>query len=234
MLVGEAINDSTRRKGVFLNQMSQEIYLKQLELGPMQNYVYLLGDPESHKAVVIDPGWEPAQILSEIESDGYDLVGAIATHHHFDHVTGLKPLLKAVGMPIYVHSADAQQLDIASDALTPTKDGYEIKVGKLSLRCLHTPGHTPGSQCLLVDGRLFTGDTLFINACGRWDLPGGDVAKLYDSLNNILKALPEDTVVYPGHNYAPSPTSTIKQEKRSNPFFQPKTLEEFLKLAGGS
>ncbi len=211
---------------------TRPIYLKQLELGPMQNFIYLLGDPTTKEAAVIDPGWEVPSILRAAEQDGYRLTGAILTHTHFDHVLGLGPLLKAVDVPVHVHTTEAGLLDIQPSSLKPVKHGDIIQVGTIPVTLVHTPGHTPGSQCLQVGDRLLTGDTLFIRACGRCDLPGGDPRALYDSLVNTLKKLDDGTTVYPGHNYADVPTSTIGQEKQHNPFLKIPTLEDFLKLVG--
>jgi glyoxylase-like metal-dependent hydrolase (beta-lactamase superfamily II) len=198
----------------------------------MQNFVYLIGDPASREAVVVDPGWEAGKILAAAREDGLKLTAAFVTHHHFDHVMGLDELLKAVDMPVYVHQDDAPLLQAGRSRLQPVRDGEPIGIGGLRAKAIHTPGHTPGSQCLLVQGHLFTGDTLFINACGRWDLPGGDPARLHASLMHKLAVLPEDTVVHPGHNYADRPTSSIGAEKQTNPFLQVPTTEQFLRLVG--
>ena len=203
----------------------------------MQNFIYLIGDPATREAAVVDPGWEVPKILDAVRQDGYKLTAAFVTHHHFDHTQGLNELLQAADVPVYVHEADAPLLTIARSSLKPVSGGETIPVGRIPLTLIHTPGHTEGSQCLMVDastslgtgGILLTGDTLFIKACGRWDLPGGDPAKLYDSLNVKLKALDEATVVYPGHNYADRPVSTIGEEKRENPFLQPPSREAFLR-----
>ena len=208
-------------------------YLKQLELGPMQNYVYLIGDPETREAAVVDPGWEAPQIVAAAQADGYKLTKVFVTHHHFDHVMGLDELLKSVDLPVYVHRNDAPLLQAGRANLRAVNGGETIDVGRLPVTLIHTPGHTPGSQCLLVQGCLFTGDTLFINACGRWDLPGGDPAILHQSPMH-LAALPEETVVYPGHNYADRPASTIGSEKRTNPFMQVSSRDEFLRRIGRS
>ena len=208
------------------------MYLRQLELGPMQNFVYLIGDPETREAAVVDPGWEVARILSAAAHDGYRLTKAFVTHHHFDHVMGLGELLKTADLPVYVHRDDAPLLQIHRSSLKPLAGGETVPVGQVPITLIHTPGHTPGSQCLLVNGRLLSGDTLFIKACGRCDLPGGDPALLYDSLTNKLKALDEATILYPGHNYAEVPTSSIGEEKRTNPFLQLPALQDFLRLVG--
>jgi glyoxylase-like metal-dependent hydrolase (beta-lactamase superfamily II) len=212
--------------------MSRPIYLKQLELGPMQNFIYLVGDPKTREAAVVDPGWEIPYILRTAEGDGYRITKAFLTHHHFDHVMGLGELLKVVDVPVYVHRQDAPQVRVEPGSLKPVNGGETMAIGNLALHLLHTPGHTPGSQCLLVDGRLFSGDTLFINGCGRCDLPGGDPATMYDSLTKKLKVLDDTTVLYPGHNYAAVPTSPLGDEKRDNPYLRASTLQEFLHLVG--
>jgi len=212
--------------------MSQFFYLKQLELGPMQNFVYLIGDPQSREAAVVDPGWEVPRILQAAEADGYRLTKAFVTHHHFDHVMGLGDLLQAVDVPIYVHRKDAPVLNVPSSSLKPVGGGEEVSVGRVPVALLHTPGHTPGSQCLLVNGHLLSGDTLFIRACGRCDLPGGDPRLLYESLSKTLRALDDETVLCPGHHYAEVPTSRLGEEKQANPFLSAATLQNFLHLVG--
>ena len=207
-----------------------EVYFKQLELGPMQNFAYLIGDPASREAAVVDPGWEADKILKTVEQDGYRLTKAFVTHHHFDHVMALEELLKAADVPVYIHRDDVPSMRVARSSLKPLSDGEMVSVGAVPVTAIHTPGHTPGSQCLLVENRLLSGDTLFIRACGRWDLPGGSPAQLYQSLAK-LKALDDATVVCPGHNYAERPLSTIRDEKQANPFLQIPSAEEFLRMA---
>ena len=213
--------------------MTRPLYVKQLELGPMQNFIYLIGDPTTHEAAVVDPGWEIPTILKTAEQDGYRLTRAIITHSHFDHVMGLSELLKAVDVPVHIHHTEASALDVARSTIKPVKQGDVIQVGSVPITLIHTPGHTPGSQCLLVDDRLLSGDTLFIRACGRCDLPGSDPSALYHSLTGTLKKLDDHTRVYPGHNYADVPTSTMADEKQANPFLRVRTLNEFLQLVGG-
>ena len=209
-------------------------YFKQLEFGPMQNFVYLVGDPQTRDAAVVDPGWEVPRILDAASRDGYRLTKAFVTHHHFDHVMGLSELLKATDLPIYVHRDDAPLLEVARSSLKSVSGGETVQVGGLPVTLIHTPGHTEGSQCLLVNGRLLSGDTLFIRACGRCDLPGGDPAKLYDSLANKLNALDDATILCPGHHYADVPTSKLGEEKRTNPFLSAPTLQSFLQLVGAA
>jgi glyoxylase-like metal-dependent hydrolase (beta-lactamase superfamily II) len=145
---------------------------------------------------------------------------------------GLGELLKAVDVPVYVHRRDAPLVTVEPGSLKPVGGGETVGVGSVPIQLLHTPGHTPGSQCLLVNGRLLSGDTLFINGCGRCDLPGGDPRALFASLSKQLKRLDDATVLYPGHNYAETPTARLGDEQRSNPFLAAPTLDDFLRLTG--
>ena len=208
------------------------LYLKQLELGPMQNFVYLVGDPATREAVVVDPGWEVPRILQTLQADGYHVTKVLVTHTHFDHVMGLEELLNAVDVPIYVHHTEATALHVQPSSVKPLAGGETVLVGQVPMTIIHTPGHTPGSQCLLVHGRLLSGDTLFIRGCGRCDLPGGDPATMYESLTKKLKPLDDATLLYPGHNYADAPSAPLREEKRANPFLSSPTLQDFLRLVG--
>jgi hydroxyacylglutathione hydrolase len=221
------------------------LYLKQMELGPMQNFVYLIGDPLARECVAVDPAWEIDQIVETAQADGYAITGALVTHTHQDHVggsleswgmpgriPGVEDLLEKVRAKVYVHKAEREFLRGFGSDLVKVDNHDTLKVGRLTIQFLHTPGHTPGSQCFLVDGRLISGDTLFIGSCGRTDLPGSDPTEMYDSLTQRLAALPDDTVLFPGHNYG-GPSSTIGREKRQNPFMKFTSLGEFLGVMGG-
>lgn len=206
------------------------LYLRQMEVGPMQNYVYLLGDPQTKEAAVIDPGWEPETILKAAKEDGYKISHIFATHTHFDHVNALEEVLKKTDAKVCVHEQESPFLPVPKDNLVKVKGGDIVKIGKIDVQFLHTPGHTPGSQCFLVEGNLISGDTLFIHYCGRTDLPGGNNEQMYKSLHDCLGALPPETVLYPGHNYAETPTSTLSEEKKTNPYFGATSLKGFLRL----
>lgn len=221
------------------------LYLKQLELGPMQNFVYLVGDPATRECVVVDPAWEIDTIVDTAEADGMRLVGALVSHTHQDHVggsladwgmpgriPGVEELLGRVPLKVYVHQAEREFLKGFGSDLVRVDNHDRLPVGRLELTFLHTPGHTPGSQCFLVDGRLISGDTLFIGSCGRTDLPGSDPTEMYYSLTQRLGALPDDTVLLPGHNYG-GPSSTLGREKRQNPFLRFSGLGDFLRAMGG-
>ena len=225
--------------------MGETVYLKQMELGPMQNFVYLIGDPETRECVVVDPAWEIDTIVETAAGDDMTLIGALVTHTHQDHVggslaswgmpgriPGVEELLARVATKVYVHKAEREFLPGLGSDLVRVDNHDTLEVGRLRLTFLHTPGHTPGSQCFLVDGRLISGDTLFIGSCGRTDLPGSDPSQMYYSLTQRLGALPEDTILFPGHNYGGA-SSTIGDEKRDNPFMRFAALGDFLKVMSG-
>ncbi len=210
----------------------ESLYLKQMELGPMQNFVYLVGCPTTKEAAVVDPGWDSGRILAEAKRDGMKITSILVSHAHFDHVNVLHELLSETDAKVYLQKEETPFLKVPKSNLHPTSSGDRIKIGQIEAELIHTPGHTPGSQCFHVQGKLISGDTLFINACGRTDLPGGDTEQLYHSLARLSR-LPDETVLYPGHNYADRPTSTFKDEKAYNPFLQIQSLEGFLMMVRG-
>ena len=225
--------------------MSEPMYMKQLEIGPMQNYVYLLGDPETREAAVVDAAWDIDAILEVAQADGYRITKNLVTHFHPDHlggdlmghaITGAVELAGKADVKTYIQKVEVpfvhRVCGLSDSDIVGVEGGDTTDVGRVRVTFLHTPGHTPGSQCFLVDGSLISGDTLFIGSCGRVDLPGSDPAQMYDSLVNKLKRLPDDTVLYPGHNYGGQSTSTMGQEKRRNMFLRFDRLEDFLGMMG--
>jgi hydroxyacylglutathione hydrolase len=212
--------------------MAVPLYLKQIELGPMENFVYLIGDPKTREALVVDPAWSVNAILKAADDEGYKINGALITHTHFDHINGLGELLNETDGVVYIHKNEAEFLEVQKSNIQKTDGGEKILIGSVEINFLHTPGHTPGSQCFLVGNHLISGDTLFINACGRCDLPGGSPEQMYHSLSRLAD-LDQDTILYPGHNYADEPTSTIGQEKNQNPYMLKASLDDFLKYRMG-
>jgi hydroxyacylglutathione hydrolase len=212
--------------------MKDSMILHQLEVGPMQNFVYLIGCPETREAVVIDPGWQPDTILEEVRKHDLKLIGALVTHTHFDHVNGLDGLLKKTDIPVYVHEKEAFALPKFSSSLKKVRGEDTLQVGQITIKFLHTPGHTPGSQCFLVQNSLVSGDTLFINYCGRCDLPGGDVREMFQSLSR-LRQMDDNITLYPGHNYADQPAMPLGEQKKNNPYLSAESLPVFLKKMGG-
>ncbi len=225
--------------------MRGRIYLKQLQIGPMANYVYLVGDPETREVMVVDPAWDIPEILRVVDENDLKLTGALVTHFHPDHIggdlmghriPGVPELLEKRPVRVYLNKQEAPYvkgvLGLETSDFVKVDGETTVHVGRIPIRVLHTPGHTPGSQCFLVDGNLVSGDTLFIGSCGRVDLPGASPEDLYTSLTTKLKKLPDDTVLYPGHAYSAEPSSTIGREKRSNMFLRFGSLEEFLRMMG--
>ena len=198
----------------------------------MQNFIYLVGDRQKRECIMVDPAWDVKAVLERAAQDEMKVTGALVTHAHFDHVNGLDEFLKDVKGKIYCNKDEAEFLKYWASDLKPVTDGDKLSVGDIEITFLHTPGHTPGSQCFLVEDKLVSGDTLFIQACGRCDLPGGNPEQMYFSLKR-LAALDEKTTLYPGHNYSDTPTSTLGQEKRSNPYLQSPNLQNFLAFRMG-
>ncbi len=211
----------------------------------MVNFVYVIGDRETGEAVAVDPAYAPGEVVDLVEEAGLRLVGVLATHYHADHVggdlfgytiKGLADLLERVDVPVHVQQAETpwvmRSAGLGQDALVEHDSDDVVEVGAVTIRLVHTPGHTPGSQCFLVDGKLVAGDTLFLNGCGRTDLPGSDPAAMYDTLVNRLARLPDDTVVYPGHLYSKEPSATLGETKLHNPVLAPRSADEWLRLFG--
>ena len=223
----------------------RRLYLRQAQIGPMANYVYILGDPVSRKAAVVDPAWDTNAICTFVEKEGYEIDKILITHYHQDHlgghmmgqsIEGSAEMLKRVKAKVYVNKHEAEGTKrvagLSDSDLVKVDAGDVIKVGDIEVSFLHTPGHTPGSQCFLAAGNLIAGDTLFINSCGRVDLPGSDPEAMYYSLNHTLKSLDDSTVVYPGHAYSNESSSTIGQQKRTNMYLRFETLDDFLDAMG--
>jgi len=197
----------------------------QIPVGQMANFTYIIADDESREAAVIDPAWDLDVIFHSIKKNGWRAKYVINTHTHFDHVLGNDQVAAVTGAKIVQHKNSQLAKQVA------VSDGDVIEIGSIRLRVLHTPGHSKDSICLILDDHLiFTGDTLFVGNCGRTDLPGSDPAEMYHSLFDRLAKLDEKLVVYPGHNYGSTPTSTIGNEKKTNYVLQPRSKQKFLEF----
>ncbi|HEY7137823.1 MAG TPA: MBL fold metallo-hydrolase [Acidimicrobiia bacterium] len=237
--------------------MSDRLYFRQLLAGrdfaaddpiarQMVNFVYVLGDRETGEALVVDPAYGVGELVELVGAAGLRVTGALATHWHPDHVggdlmgypiQGVRELLSIDGgVPVHVNREEAwgvKRVTGASDSDLVLHDGGDVvHVGDVPITLLHTPGHTPGSQCFLVDGKLVAGDTLFLEGCGRTDLPGGDATEMYESLTQRLARIPDNTVLYPGHLYSADPSATMGETRRRNYVFRPRTLDQWLMMFG--
>jgi glyoxylase-like metal-dependent hydrolase (beta-lactamase superfamily II) len=198
----------------------------QLEVGNMQNFTYVLEDEETKEAVVIDPSWDLDLVIETIERNNLKVKYVINTHHHFDHTIGNDAIVKQTHSKVLQHESSTLKNDVK------LSNNEKIKFGNSELTVIHTPGHSKDSICLVGDGKIISGDTLFVGNCGRVDLPGGSAKELYHSLTDIIVKLDDDLILYPGHNYGNSPHSTIGKEKKTNFVLQPRTEEEFVDFMG--
>ncbi|MEK6869131.1 MAG: MBL fold metallo-hydrolase [Nanoarchaeota archaeon] len=190
---------------------------EQIPVGHMQNFSYLIGDGAAKEAAIVDPGWDIDKLLSIAKKHDLNIKFIMVTHSHYDHIQQVKELFDATDATVYVHEEDSEEIKNHGVKKIKTIDeGDTINIGKIKIKVLHTPGHTPGSVCYLVDNKLITGDILFVGNIGRTDLPGGNPRIMSETLRK-LKKLNENIEVWPGHDYGSEKSSTIKREKKSNP-----------------
>lgn len=235
---------------------AERLYFRQLLAGrdfavgdpiatQMRNFAYLIGDRETGECVVVDPAYAAGELADIAIGDGLKLSGVLATHHHPDHVggsmmgftlRGVRELLERTSVPVHVNAEElpwvANVTGIAPSEFTGHRHGDKIAVGALEIELLHTPGHTPGSQCFLFEDRLVSGDTLFIDGCGRTDFPGGDSEAMYRSLR-YLAEMSVNPTVYPGHWYSPDPHAPLDTIRDNNYVFRPRSLAEWQALMPG-
>ena len=198
----------------------------------MVNFVYAIGDRQTGECVLVDPAYSPAELVDVVAADGMKVTGVLATHYHPDHVggsmmghpiDGIATLLETVDCPIHIQSDETEWVrkttHVSPDHLVGHESGDVVTVGSIDITLLHTPGHTPGSQCFLVDGKLVAGDTLFLDGCGRTDLPGSNAQQMIESLQRLAK-VPGDTILYPGHQYSADPFATMEHVVKHNYIFQ--------------
>jgi glyoxylase-like metal-dependent hydrolase (beta-lactamase superfamily II) len=236
--------------------MTDRFYFRQLLSGrdfakgdpmaaQMVNFVYAIGDRETGDALLVDPAYDVNGLVDVLEADGMRSSGVLATHYHPDHVggsmmgmklEGVAELMERVEVPIHVQAAEADFVSkvtgLSEGALVKHQSGDKVSVGAVEIELIHTPGHTPGSQCFFVDGRLVAGDTLFLDGCGRTDFPGSSPEEMYESLTQRLSKVPDDAVLYPGHQYSVESSATMGITRERNIVFRPKTRDQWLAVFG--
>lgn len=199
-----------------------------LELGPMENFIYLIEDAATRRAAVVDPAWEVSEVVALAERRGVYISDILLTHSHHDHINGISEVLDRYDAQLHLLKPEADFW--GAELVRPTlhHGGDRIRIGETEIEVLHTPGHTPGSACYRIDDRLISGDTLFVFGCGRCDLRGGDPERMYGTLKDLVAGLPGQTVVLPGHHYARQETSTLDEQIKGNPFLHFDSLERFV------
>ena len=207
-----------------------ELIVEQIEIGPMANFTYIVGSRSTREVAIVDPAWDIDGLLKHLQERDYRLVAALATHYHPDHIgggmrghriAGVAELMEKNAVKVYANKREADGVKkvtgLSDTDLAQVDSGDTLKIGKVEVEFLHTPGHTPGSQCFRVKNTLVSGDTLFIDGCGRVDLPGSDSDDMYRSLQK-LKSLPDETLLLPGHNYGAVPNATMGEAKQRNAY----------------
>jgi hydroxyacylglutathione hydrolase len=221
-----------------------ELVVEQIEIGPMQNYTYIIGSRESREVAIVDPAWDIDSLIKRLDEMDYKLTAILATHYHPDHVggsfsghnvEGVAELMAARAVKVYAnkHEADGVKkvTEISESDLVRVDSGDTLNLGNIQVEFLHTPGHTPGSQCFRIKNTLVSGDTLFTNGCGRVDLPGSNSDDMFASMRK-LSDLPDDTLLLPGHNYGHVPSATIAETKEMNPYLKMDDLETWRSIMG--
>lgn len=243
------------RTGAYDHAVENRLYFRQLLSGrdfakedpiaqQMVNFVYAIGDKATGECVLVDPAYDAKGLVSIVGEDGMRVTGALATHYHPDHIggsmmgfklQGVRELLNEVGVKVHCNEAEVPWVqkvtELSTSDIAAHEGGDTIKVGEIEIEFVHTPGHTPGSQCFLVHGMLVSGDTLFLDGCGRTDLPGSDKEQMYDSLQRLSR-LPGDTIVCPGHKYHPLSSGTMEAVLETNYVFKPRSKEQWLMMFG--
>ena len=219
----------------------KDVIIRQVPIGSFEVFTYIVACPESRLAAIIDPAGDPEKIVSLLSEEGLRATLILNTHGHADHILANNRLKELLGVPLCMHKADvdffsdpdarektAKELGITCETAVDVllEDGQVLDLGRQQVQVIHTPGHTPGSVCFLVNGNLFTGDTLFVGAAGRTDLAGGSLETLIASIRDKLLQLPGNTVIWPGHDYGESPTSTINREMEQNIYITDFILDE--------
>ena len=221
------------------------LIVEQIEIGPMQNFTYVIGCRRTHEVVIVDPAWDVTNLVEHINNKGYNLTAALATHYHPDHVggsfgnnevEGVAKLMEINPVKVHAHKLEVPGLKkvtaLSDSDIVSVESGDTLKIGDIEIEFLHPPGHTPGSQCFRVKNTLISGDTLFINGCGRVDLPGSNSEDMYHSMCKLC-SLPDDTLLLPGHNYGHVPNATMGETKQMNTYLRIDDIDTWKTIMGG-
>ena len=208
--------------------MDKSYKITTMQLGPMDNFIYLITDIISKMTAVVDPAWEPSKIIEAADRENLKITDILLTHSHQDHINGVEEILNKYDSELHLlkEEADFWQADLEKPSIH--HGGDIITLGDTRIKILHTPGHTPGSACYMLDGDIITGDTLFVFGCGRCDLQGGDPEQMFTTLKKMKNQMPSDTVIFPGHNYADKITSTMEEQAEGNPFLHFEDCDQFV------
>jgi len=225
-------------------QEPTELIIEQIEIGPMQNYTYIIGSRETREVAIVDPAWDIDSLVKHLAEKDYTLKAALATHYHPDHiggsfsgnqVEGVAQLMEVNPVKVYAHKEEADGIkkvtELSDSDIVKVDSGDTLMLGNIEVEFLHTPGHTPGSQCFRIKNTLVSGDTLFINGCGRVDLPGSNTEDMYHSLRK-LSDLPDDTLLLPGHNYGHVPNATMGETKNTNVYLRIDNMQTWKDIMG--
>lgn len=213
-----------------MNNSKTPTRIHTLELGPMENFIYLVEDIETGRTAVVDPAWEPKTILVYAARHNLTISDILLTHSHHDHINAIGDILEVYDAQLHLTHAEAKFWGQTELRPSLHYGGDILALGETQIEIMHTPGHTPGSACYKTQNQLITGDTMFVFGCGRCDMAGGDPNQMYETLNKITSSLPGDTRVLPGHNYATQPTATLKEQKQGNPFLHMHDENDFVKF----
>jgi hydroxyacylglutathione hydrolase len=237
------------------DEMSDRFYFRQFLSGrdfaqsdpiarQMVNFAYAIGDKGTGEALLVDPAYGVNELLDLLSDDNMNPVGVLASHYHADHIggdlggypiEGIAALLERVDVPIHVNANEVPWIERTTgvtSSLRAHDSGDVVRVGEFDVELVHTPGHTPGSQCFLVSGHLLAGDTLFLEGCGRTDLPGSDPLEMYETLTKRLANVPDDTVLFPGHLYSADSSQSMGQTRKENWVLAPRSPQEWLAIFG--
>ena len=205
------------------------IFVHQFELGPWDNFIYLVGDKATRTCAVVDPAWDADVILAEAEKLDVRITDVLCTHSHFDHVNRVDALVERTDVPVHMLGEEIDFSGFRSENLRRHRSGDVLVVGEhLEIAFMHTPGHTPGSTTYRIRDAIVTGDTMFVQGCGRCDYVGGDPEVMFGTHKGLVDSLPRDTRMYPGHNYGPVTVSTLDEELAENPYLQHQSVSDFV------